>query len=248
MDVDLPARGGLLDYFMTESFSQLPEERRRRMAELSLLPEIPLSVAETILGPSIAAELAELHRQNFFLSERKTAAGPCYRFHDLYRVFLREQVPRLLDDVGSFEHRAAQAFLVAGDGLSAVELLLESGDFERRSGANRGVRVQPRAVGADREGEGLDRSAAGATARSTPSCCACWPLPRASLPTGEPLESTALESARRLELTGVVPDSSPAWSVLLESKWLEWTSFSDVDEWLGAVDEFRGVAASCRRH
>src|SRR4029079_13856282 len=35
------------------------------------------------------------------------------------------------------------------------------------------------------------------------------------------------------------PIRALAWSILLDSKWIEWTNFRDVDEWLSAVDEFR---------
>jgi hypothetical protein len=238
VDVDLPARGGLLDYFMTESFAQLPEERQKRMAQLSLLPEIPLSVAETILGPSIPAELAELHKQNFFLSQRTTATGPCYRFHDLYRAFLRDQVPRLLDDVVSFEQRAAQAFLAAGDGLSAIELLLQSGDF---GAAAEQIEVF---------GFGLVQS--GQTEK-VKGWIAALPEPqRSQRPLVRVLAATAtlpsdwraaraqlLSLLSELHAAELLPIRALAWSVLLESKWLEWTAFSDVDEWLGAVHEFR---------
>jgi hypothetical protein len=237
VDVDLPARGGLLDYFMTESFSQLPEARQRRMAQLSLLPEIPLSVAETVLGPSISSELAELHKQNFFLSERGTSAGPCYRFHDLYRAFLRDQVPRLLEDAAAFEHRAAEAFLAAGDGLSAVELLLQSGDFSAAA-----EKIEMFGFGLVQSGQ----------TEKVKAWIAALPEQHRNRPLLRVLAATALlatdwRSARgqllsllpELRAPELFPIRALTWSVLLESKWIEWSNLHEVDEWLAGADEFR---------
>ena len=125
----------IFDYFAEEVFSRENNETRELLLHLSLL-ETMLLVECSLLFPEMrcSAALPELAQKNIFL----TAAGDGgsaeeYRFHPLFRDFLRR---RLRSEIGQAKvsderNRIAEIFLQDRQWKQALPFLLEAGNFDR---------------------------------------------------------------------------------------------------------------------
>lgn len=86
------------DYFHSEILSSLSVAARRNLLCLSLLDDIPLSLAESLsLMPDIYKFLEYLVHKNFFL-RRIEDAHPSYCFHHLFQEFLKNQALKELSE------------------------------------------------------------------------------------------------------------------------------------------------------
>lgn len=123
----------LFDYFATEVFGSMSEQDREQLTRLAFLPVITPAVAESLLpGRDPVPLLERLYRGNLFV-QKHLRTEPFYRFHALFRAFLREHARLALQPD---EHRAVAAVsgaLFERDGLSdqAFELYVSAGEFER---------------------------------------------------------------------------------------------------------------------
>jgi LuxR family maltose regulon positive regulatory protein len=118
----------LFDYFASEIFDLAPEAIRRFLVESSLMPQMSASTAEALTGHPRAAEiLSELVRRNLF-TFRLSSPEPQYRYHPLFRSFLRARGPGLL---GSERWLAAT--------LRAAEILVESGSSDEAGALLAGI-------------------------------------------------------------------------------------------------------------
>ena len=119
-----PARG-LFGYLCAEAYDELPDARRR----LLLLASVPRQITSQILrglagcdelGDREDDELEALQAGDLFI-QRIDGPQPAYRFHQLYRDFLQDQLRRS-DPAGYrvLHTRAAELLSVAGDWQEAV--------------------------------------------------------------------------------------------------------------------------------
>jgi ATP/maltotriose-dependent transcriptional regulator MalT/DNA-binding SARP family transcriptional activator len=138
-----PARAGreaAFEYFAAELFRGLPRERQRFLLETALLPQLTAPEAQKLTGhPEAGAVLEELARHGYFtfrLSGGVFGAGAqVYRYHPLFREFLRHEADRQLDAAaqGRLRVRAAELLADAGRPEEAIALLREAGEWSRLS-------------------------------------------------------------------------------------------------------------------
>ncbi len=125
----------IFDYFAEEVFSREPHDTRQLLLRLSLLESLELeSCGRLFPDMRCSAALPELEQKNVFL----TAAGDRglteeYRFHPLFRNFLRR---RLRSEIGQAavaeeRNRIAEYFLENRKWETALPYLLDAQNFER---------------------------------------------------------------------------------------------------------------------
>ena len=81
----------IIDYFGTEIFRRLDEERRVFLLRTAFLPRMTSSMAEKLTGDERAGPiLSEMNRLNQF-TKKYLQREPVYEYHDLFREFLLQQ-------------------------------------------------------------------------------------------------------------------------------------------------------------
>ena len=131
----LQSERDIFDYFAEEVFSREPADIQNILMQLSLLDSLQLNICSALF-PDLrcSAALPELAQKNIFL----TAAGDGkeaeeYRFHPLFREFLRR---RLRSEIGQAavaeaRNRIGSYFLETKQWDLALPYLLEAQNFER---------------------------------------------------------------------------------------------------------------------
>jgi LuxR family transcriptional regulator, maltose regulon positive regulatory protein len=124
----------IFDYFAEEVFADEAEGVRRLLLRLSLLDRIDLDACARLYPEAEGrAVLPELVRRNVFITVASDQRGEEYRFHPLFRDFLRRRLRDELgpDGVASEHARYAGYFVERGQWEQAVRHLTAAGDFER---------------------------------------------------------------------------------------------------------------------
>jgi DNA-binding SARP family transcriptional activator len=81
----------IIDYFGSEIFRRLDEERRTFLLRTAFLPRMTASMAEKLTGVERAGSiLSEMNRNNQF-TKKNPQREPVYEYHDLFREFLLER-------------------------------------------------------------------------------------------------------------------------------------------------------------
>jgi tetratricopeptide (TPR) repeat protein len=125
----------IVDYFGSEIFRRLDEERRTFLLRTAFLPRMTSSMAEKLTGVKRAGPiLSEMNRLNQF-TKKYLQREPVYEYHDLFREFLLEQAKDAFSWEKLAEIRKAAAALLeqAGYVEDAAVLFRESGDWKELS-------------------------------------------------------------------------------------------------------------------
>lgn len=125
-------KGRLFDYFASEIFNRMDERERSLLMKTSVLGEFDAPTAARIAGIDEAgAMLSTLHKGNCF-TERRLLPRPVYQYNPLFREFLFEQLKKTYgaQSVNQLRVRAASVLEELRQSEEAVELLLDSGDWE----------------------------------------------------------------------------------------------------------------------
>jgi ATP/maltotriose-dependent transcriptional regulator MalT len=126
-------RERLFDYFAEEVFKRSSPMRRDFLLRCAVLPDMEGETAAAAAGrPDADRALAELYAERLFIERRSLATGLSYRFHPLFRDFLRA---RLVQEIGpadrvALETRAAAMLEARGDLEAATAIALQAGDAE----------------------------------------------------------------------------------------------------------------------
>jgi len=119
----------IADYLAEEVLSRLPEELSRFLLMTSVLDQFSAPLASAVTGNADAAAMIEqIEAQGIFLipmdHERRG-----YRYHGLFREFLRERLRRTAPGMeAELNRRAAEWYRVEGAIVEAAEYLLRAGD------------------------------------------------------------------------------------------------------------------------
>ena len=130
---EVPAE--IIDYFGSEIFRRLDEERRTFLLKSAFLPRMTASMAEKLTGDDRAGPiLSEMNRHNQF-TKKYLRREPVYEYHDLFREFLLERATAVYSGEQLSEIRNAAAVLLeqAGYVEDAAVLLREESDGEALS-------------------------------------------------------------------------------------------------------------------
>ncbi len=124
---------GIFNYFAAEVLARMNQEHQAFLLATSLLPYVPVSLAESLTGYDRAGRiLAELSRSNYFTS-RRTAKEAIYQYHQLFQAFLQSQAEEQFGrkDVNQLRCSAAVLFAEVGDPAAAVDLYQKAGELEQ---------------------------------------------------------------------------------------------------------------------
>jgi len=125
----------IIDYFGSEIFRRLDEQRRDFLLRTAFMPRMTASMAEELTGDERAGPiLSEMNRHNQF-TKKYPQREPVYEYHDLFREFLLEQATAVYSGEQLSEIRKAAAALLEQSGYveDAAGLLREVGDWEALS-------------------------------------------------------------------------------------------------------------------
>ncbi len=115
--------GVLFEYFASEVFAKADASTRQVLLAASFLPGMTARNVATLSGERRAGRiLAQLHRNHLF-TDRYDLAEPEYRFHPLFREFLRSRAQRLLPAEAFAALRRGAARLLEESGLHREEAL-----------------------------------------------------------------------------------------------------------------------------
>jgi LuxR family transcriptional regulator, maltose regulon positive regulatory protein len=124
----------IFDYFAEEVFTRESEATQKLLLHLSLLESLPLDdCSELFPELRCAALLPELSQNNVFLTVvGEGSHSEEYRFHPLFRDFLRR---RLRSEIGKYaiaaeQARIASAYLKARHWEKAIPFLLDAENFD----------------------------------------------------------------------------------------------------------------------
>lgn len=121
----------IIHYFRQQVFVPLPQRLHRPLLVLSLLDEIPVTLAIELTGEAnIGADFCELARRNLFirhLDPDQTEFG----LHHLFRQFLQEKATVELSPraIRGIYQQAGQFCLKREDTAQALRYLLQAGDY-----------------------------------------------------------------------------------------------------------------------
>jgi len=128
----LSSRCGRISLYLAENvLSNLPADMCQFMLCTSVLENLYGNLCDAVMDMSNSiALLAEIHRQNLFLTLVDTDPV-CYEFHSLFRNFLESELTRTQPDLLPVLHRRAAVFYSSsGRYADAVAHALKSGDIE----------------------------------------------------------------------------------------------------------------------
>ena len=128
--------GAQFDYLAEEVLAHQEPNLQRLMLGTAALGRFSADLAAAVTGMPEAGALARRLVDRHLFTVRLDAEGDWYRYHHLFRDFLRRQVserdPGALDE----QHRRAAAWWAeAGDTFAAVGHLIDSGDHEAAAAA-----------------------------------------------------------------------------------------------------------------
>ena len=124
----------IFDYLAGEIFDNFEPDTQRFLLDVSVLPRMTATVAESLTGePEASALLVNLTRNDYFVSETRTSAGEDYQFHPLLREFLFERIAQSTSAPRLRELRTKAASLLRDSGQfdAAVDVLGENDDWDQ---------------------------------------------------------------------------------------------------------------------
>ncbi len=125
----------IIDYFGSEIFRSLDEERRAFLLQTAFLPRMTAQMAQKLTGVEDAGSiLSEMNRHNQF-TKKYIQREPVYEYHDLFREFLLEHATAVFSGKELSTIRKAAAPLLEESGYveDAAVLLREAEDWETLS-------------------------------------------------------------------------------------------------------------------
>ncbi len=125
----------IIDYFGTEIFRRLDEERRDFLMRTAFLPRMTPSMAQKLTGEKRAEQiLPEMNRLNQF-TKKYLQREPVYEYHDLFREFLLEQATAVYSGEQLSEIRKTAAAVLEQSGYveDAAVLFRAVADWEALS-------------------------------------------------------------------------------------------------------------------
>jgi DNA-binding SARP family transcriptional activator len=125
----------IIDYFGSEIFRRLDEERRTFLLRTAFLSRMTASMAEKLTGDERAGPiLSEMNRLNQF-TKKYLQREPVYEYHDLFREFLLQQASGAFsrEELAQIRRTAAALLEQSGYVEDAAGLFREVGDWEALS-------------------------------------------------------------------------------------------------------------------
>jgi ATP/maltotriose-dependent transcriptional regulator MalT/DNA-binding SARP family transcriptional activator len=129
---DLSTPELVFDYLAGEIFQKTDASSRELLLTTAYLPQMTSAMAERLTGNANAgALLAELYRNNYFVTQRQARPQPVYQYHPLMREFLLARANEVFDKERRtrLQQLSAELLLAEGQLTDAMTLLREVGDW-----------------------------------------------------------------------------------------------------------------------
>ena len=129
---DADATAEIFDYFAGEIFAHSSKELQTFLLSTAFLPEFSLDMVHKLSRNNRARTLlSSLERKNYFIT-RHVHRETFYRFHPLFRDFLKAKAQEILTDesLKKLQHRSANVLEKAGQIDSAAMLWMETKDWD----------------------------------------------------------------------------------------------------------------------
>lgn len=230
----------VFNYFAGEILAKAPADVRDLLIRTAFFPDFTAAMAGCIGAGAGASELLNaLCRQHCFV-DRSGARETSYRYHDLFRDFLRTQAG---PDTAAFRRAAAAALAESGRALEAIPLLLENGDWQAAAGLILG---HAQAL----VDQGRWQTLAGWIDALPERLCDATPWLLywrgvAELPTRPPLARAAIERAYAGFAAGNENTGRMlAVAAIMEANFHEYASFSALDQWFDVLESLGGIRAA----
>jgi LuxR family transcriptional regulator, maltose regulon positive regulatory protein len=130
---DLSTSQLVFDYLAGEIFQKSDEGTRGFLLRTCFLPQMTsVMAAHLTADPRAAERLAELHRNNYFVSLREARPRAIYQYHPMFREFLlaRAQELHSKDERRGLQKAAASLMERAGQAQEAFALYRDSHDWD----------------------------------------------------------------------------------------------------------------------
>jgi DNA-binding SARP family transcriptional activator len=118
----------IFDYYATEVLARAPLAVRQFLMRAAVLEDMDAESADALTESSGATQLLEqLFADRLFVERRMLPSGPSYRFHPLFRDFLRAQLARTLSppELAAHKQRSATLLEERGQFEAATAIALE---------------------------------------------------------------------------------------------------------------------------
>ncbi len=121
----------ITDYLAEDVFANLPQSLRLFLLRTSILHQLHGDVCDAVTGDRKGGEvLAELHRRNLFVTPLDEEQS-WFRYHSLFKDFLRSQLERTLpEEIPALHAAAARWYGEHGRPVAAIEHALASGQLD----------------------------------------------------------------------------------------------------------------------
>jgi LuxR family maltose regulon positive regulatory protein len=231
------SRDALFDYFAAEVLEQAALDLRDLLLRVAFLPRVTPATAEALSGnPQAGKLLGELHRRSVF-TDRQEGAAESYRFHALFRDFLRTQAREVFPaaEVGELMRRSAAALEQQNEIGDAAALYIEAEDWRELA---RLVGQHAPALLSQGRNHTVEAwiGAIPESFRSESPWLLYW-QGLAHMPFG-PRESREhfVRAYARFKPAGDAEGSLLACAAVLETYHYEWTDFKPADEWIRELE------------
>ncbi|HYA20705.1 MAG TPA: BTAD domain-containing putative transcriptional regulator [Burkholderiales bacterium] len=131
---DLATPQLIFDYLAGEVFQKSDKRTQDLLIKTAFLPQMTAQMAQEVGGESAAGQiLAELSRNNYFVTLKQAKPEPVYQYHPLLKEFLLSRARESLaeETYKQLQHASAQLLTNAGQIEDAIVLLRDSRDWEQ---------------------------------------------------------------------------------------------------------------------
>ncbi|MEO8385798.1 MAG: hypothetical protein ABI583_11185, partial [Betaproteobacteria bacterium] len=131
LDAELSPSTEVLDYISQHLLAWLPASTRLVVERCAFFPDFDVGLACVASGEATAGEqIAQLHREGFFVERRGTGAGALYALHSLLAEAVRNRIgPTGSEARRSAEIEAGKRLVITGRVEAGIALLLSAQDF-----------------------------------------------------------------------------------------------------------------------
>jgi len=228
----------IYDYFAIEILEKAENEVREFLYRTAYLPRMTAQMAEKLTGNRRTEEMLFNLSENHYFTERYSGDRPVYRYHPLFREFLTSRAETLMkpEQIASIQKNAAALMEESGQTEEAARLFQKAGNWE---GVIRLIldhaeslilqgRSKPLEQWIGRVPEGL--------CNKNPWLLYWFGVCKQSL---NPAQSHVLFE-RAFQGFKKKNDSAGmflAWSGLVDAIVSEWDDFTQLDQWIGWLDD-----------
>ena len=228
----------IFHFFAGELFEKADQETQAFLLRSAFLPSMTVQAAQELTGTAGSGRILEALTRNHFFTERDLSASPAYQFHPLFREFLLARAEHMLSagDLFDLRRNAAAVLEKNGQAEPAAELMRSTGDWPGLARLINACAQTFITQGRTQTIEGWLRGFPEAYRENDP-WLEYW-LGMCRLPF-DPAESQrhferAFDSFKtRKDPAGVFL----SWAGIMEAILLGWGEFTQVDRWIGILEE-----------